>query len=71
MAFGLKGYFSSWRNIADTFIAILGFCYIIWAIVILASGYESVSHKVYRAMFFALQIGVCVCVSVCVSYSCN
>ena len=44
LAFGPKGVFISWRNIADILISLLGLCYIIWATVVLASGSSGVSH---------------------------
>lgn len=36
VAFGLKGYFQSWRNMFDVFLAVYSTIYIIYAIVILA-----------------------------------
>ena len=36
VAFGLKGYFQSWRNMFDVFLAVYSTIYIVYAIVILA-----------------------------------
>ena len=59
LAFGLKGYFGSWRNIADTLISLLGLCYVIWALVVLGYGYTSVAHQVVY-IYRIVRMSACV-----------
>ena len=58
LAFGPKGYFGSWRTIADTLISLLGLCYIVWALVVLAHGYSSVAHQVMQ--YYPLSLSLCI-----------
>ncbi|CAI8036576.1 Sodium leak channel non-selective protein [Geodia barretti] len=70
LAFGPKGYFGSWRTIADTLISLLGLCYIVWALVVLAHGYSSVTHQTRTDLAnFAVSYAVLKCFTILGKYS--
>ena len=58
LAFGPKGYFSSWRTIGDTLISLLGLCYIVWALAVLAQGYDSVEYQVRPSLYIRPSVSL-------------